>query len=190
LYLATRYYPALLLLYSGGIGAVAGQQYENLRDLMLSPVRLYNESADVRPILIRPVTEQMLELERIEAFKQLPGLERRYAPKSDYLYDLLRPLLDDLLLLGSEYDAAFDRFEVLYALEYCNQYERNDPYRFWGPIGRFGWKRQVLQDVVKEAETAGATWAPLQAGLCNGSFERFKVLAEALSGLIRNVNWS
>jgi hypothetical protein len=191
LYLNVRYYPALLLLYAGGIAAVANQQYGNLFDLMLTPVRIQHSGTDIKPTLIRAVTDAMLELQRMEAFKHLPGLERRYAPKSDYLRDLLQPLLDDLLFLGTGYDAAFDRFELLYALEYCNQYEGDSRLggRFWAPVGRFGWRKEVLRDLVNEAQDSGSNWAPVQAGLFNGSLDRFKVVGEGLSQLILTLPW-
>ena len=68
-------------------------------------------------------------------FRLLPGLDRRHTPCSDHLFEVLKPLLDELLFLGSEYERAFDIFEVLYAIEYAFQSDRG-----WGPVGRFGWK--------------------------------------------------
>src|SRR5690349_11469963 len=72
---------------------------------------------------------------RTELFKLLEGLEKKPLPFSEHVYDRLRPLVGDLLFLGSDYESAFDRFELFYAIEFAHQSGRH-----WAPIGRFGWK--------------------------------------------------
>lgn len=188
-YIAARAYPALLLLYSGGIAAVAAAQFENLRDLMLFPVTDPYRDPEARVSFIMPLTKRILDLERLEVFRQLPGFERRHAAKSDYLYSILQPLVGDVLVLGSDYDRAFDRFELLYTLEYCNQTVRSDSDRFWGPIGRFGWKRTAVRDLIMEADQEKEGWGPIKAGLFDASFERFKFIIDGFSQLIDKLEW-
>lgn len=188
LYLAARAYPALLLLYCGGIAAIAGGRFENLRDLMLFPVNKYHGDPDSRTTFVVAVSDTILELERMNLFKELPGLARRHTPKSDYLYSVIKPLLSDLLLAGSDFDQAFDRFEVLYALEYCNQKARGESPHFWGPIGRFGWKRAAFNEVIKEAESQRQEWEPIRSGLFDSSFARFRVVSSGFADILRHVN--
>lgn len=94
---------------------------------------------------------------------------------------MLQPLLDKLLFLGSDFERAFDTFEILYGFEYAHLAGRN-----WGPIGRFGW-RDILSDssplmnLIKEAENAGDNWPPVAAGLCGGSIEKLKSIAGVFS---------
>jgi MinD-like ATPase involved in chromosome partitioning or flagellar assembly len=190
----SRWYPAMLLLYSGGVAAVAAQRYENLHDLMVVPVKYPNDSAKAEPTLIRAVAQAMLELDRLDAFKGLTGFERSYTPRSNYLYTLFEPILDEVLFLGSGYEAAFDRFEVFYALEHCHRYDSGTgAHRFWGPIGRFGWKRaelgSPLDQVIAEANAEGSTWAPFQAKLFGGSLERFNEVAAGFREGVRRLNW-
>lgn len=183
-WLAIQWYPVLRLFYTGGIAAVAAGRYGALRALMHAPVRASHKDGP----LVTAVTDEMGDKTR--AFKLLPDLDRRYVPCSDYLYDSLRPLLDDLLFLGSDYERAFDRFEVLYALEYEHLEDRG-----WSPIGRFGWKgirsdSSSVTVILKEAEAAGGAWPPLTAGLCGGSADRFNAVAKTfMEHLARNPMW-
>ena len=189
----SRFYPATLLLYSGGVAAVAAQRYDNLHDLMMARVN-YPYERDKEPTLVHVAAQAMLELDRADAFKTLAGFSGRNTPRSDYLYSVLRPILADVLFLGSDYDEAFDRFEVLYALEHCHQNDRGaGPHRFWGPIGRFAWQRtqngSPLDQVLAEANATGSAWAPLRAGLFGGSLDRFKEIAASFGADISEIFW-
>jgi hypothetical protein len=128
-FLALHWYPALALSYAGGIAAVAAESYEPL--LALMHARVGTSQGDMR--LVEAATTGIGDLR--QHFKVLPGHERQYVPFSEYLYLKLKPILDEALCLGSDYDRAFDTFEILYAVEFCHQTGRG-----WGPVGRFGWK--------------------------------------------------
>ena len=86
-------------------------------------------------------------------------------------------MLDDLLFLGSDYENAFARFEILMSLEYMHQTDGD-----WGPVGRFG--KKPLQQLIDEVQQQGVAWAPLRAGLFNGSEERLNQVLERLK--VRN----
>jgi hypothetical protein len=182
-WLETQWYPILELFYASGVAAVTVGRYTTLRALMNAPVRASGN--DKR--LVTAVTEGLNN--RTQAFRLLPGLERHDTPCSDHLYDVLKPLLDELLFLGSEFERAFDTFEVLYAIEYATQTDRG-----WGPIGRFGWKgirgdASPLLRIMKEAETAGNAWPPLTAGLCGGSIEKFKSVVRVFTEHLARNSW-
>jgi hypothetical protein len=122
-------------------------------------------------------------------FKALPGHERQYVPFSEYLHAKLKPVLDEALCLGAEYDRAFDIFEVLYAVEFCHQTGGG-----WGPIGRFGYMvrrgdTNPLGQLTGEAETAGVAWPPLVAGISGGSPEKFVEYAKSLGAVAGRAMW-
>lgn len=102
----------------------------------------------------------------MELFKQLPGHERYYVPRSEYLFKSLQPAVEDLLFLGNSYEELFDRFEIFYALTYADINARKKPGYLWGPVGRFAWKgrhglsRSPYDIVCEEAVQQGAAWAP------------------------------
>jgi hypothetical protein len=179
-----RWYPVLLLLYSGGIAAVASGKYDNLRELMTNPVydATHNEDAS----LIRVVVKEMNRL--TEIFKLLPGHENQYTPRSEYLLKFLQPLLEEELFLGTRYETSFDRFEALYALEHAYEQKREGK-PAWGPVGRFGWKHGQIPALIEEAIKAGSAWGPIRAGLFDGSAEQFKEVALEYSHSLEKLNW-
>ncbi len=106
--IAACWYRVLLPVYAGGIAAVHAKRYDNLRDLFhgRAPTRRGEPGT-----LVAAVIEGISEVG--DAFKLLPGQDRKHTPMSEHLHELLQPLLDDLLFLGSDYEAAFDQFEML-----------------------------------------------------------------------------
>jgi len=193
IWLALRWYPVILLMYSCGVAAVAAKKYENLTSIFTATVQSQRSSSRVS--LAQAIGEAILDIERSEAFKTVPGYEKHYVPRSEYLFKLLQPDLDDLFFLGSEYEACFDKFEVLLALSHAHFAEKESHGHIWGPIGRFGWKyhRSYMLSpfalVVQEASTQKESWAPIAAGLFDGSYTRFAEIAEKYEQFISGLHW-
>lgn len=143
--------------------------------------------------LVRSTAELTNQLN--DAFKCLPGHKRQYTPRSEYLLKLLQPLLDDALLLRTDYEDSFDRFEVLYALEHAHHYSAEKFGRIWGPVGRFAWKEyssasgRPFYDAIQEAEREGGSWPAVKAGLFGGSVERFKQIASEYGRRLSQLGW-
>ena len=190
IYLAMQWYPMSLLSYVGGIAAVAAENYKNLSSMLLAP--LPDRTRDSQRPLIVPMVEGVLEQDRMEIFKRLPGYDRYYAPRSEFMFKAVQPHLDDHLYLGHAYEPYFDRFEVLVALTYADHVLAEDN-RFWGPPGRFAWKRGRRSDplalLMNEASKEKAGWALLEAGFFGGSYARFEEVANRYRELISGLNW-
>lgn len=190
IWLGLRWYPVLVVLYAGGIGAVAGSRYDNLRLLFQASVPDLDNPGRIS--LIRAVADGSNEIEG--SFKMLPGRERNYTPRSERLFEILRPVFDATLFLGFEYESYFDEFEVLMALEYAAHSTRAGG-AAWGPIGRFGWKAHrggrwdPLHRMIAEATEHGDTWPPLAAGLCGGSIEQLQVIAKEFGERLSRLGW-
>lgn len=189
--LGLRYYPTLLLLYSGGIAAIDSEKYSNLLTLFTANVGS-RHSGEKGEIAIITVVERFLDLERTNIFKSLPGYERNYVPRSEYVFKVIQPMLDDLLFLGDSYESLFDRFEVFWALAYADL-DRSEIGGVWGPPGRFAYKLRreggPFWEVVSEADLYGDDWPPLKAGFFGRSYDRFKRLADAYAEKIANLHW-
>ncbi len=172
----------MLLMYSGGIAALSSNNYSTLSTLLMTKLR-GNTSGQESQVAVVSTIEEILEVDRLELFKRLPGYESFYAPRSEYLFKALQPELEDLLFLGNSYEDLFDRFEIFYALVYADESNRSAEH-IWGPPGRFGWKGHLgssspFQALLQEAKQQGSSWSPLSAGLFRGSATRFEVIAEA-----------
>ena len=190
-----RLHPALLLLYGGGLAAVASGNYSRLAPLLSQTRR--RELNWEGPLVLRLNAHQFLA--RYEGFPQLlTRLERAYYPVSEHLHETLREPLRQYLPDDEDYDGCFDRFEYFLALVYADlEDKRGDEYfrgpGLWGPIGRFGWRlryaehRGALQRLEEEAEREGDSWAPLRAGLFDGSSERFQTVMRGFDEFIGSV---
>ena len=191
--LGLRWYTTMLLLYAGGIAALSAQNYENLVTVLTAPVGTRHSGDSTLEVII-PAVEEISDVQRTEIFKKLPGHERNYAPRSEYLFKVMQPPLEDLLFLGRSYELLFDRFEVIFALVYADLTYKEGR-RIWGPLGRFGWKYHSRSDqnpfsqVVAEAAQQRDAWGPIRAGLFQGSHNRFKIIADGYEGLIGRLNW-
>lgn len=191
-WLVLRWYPVLLLTYYGGIAAVAAGKYRNLASLL--GVRAPSEHSLSKESPLSLVLADVLS-EMQNAFKTLPGYERNYTPRSEYMFKLVQPLLDDLLFLGRDYENCFDRFEILFALACADKREENYG-ETWGPFGRFTWKyhsrfstTNTFRQILQEAKTEQVNWGPIKAGLFQGSYTRFVKVASEYEKIIRQLNW-
>ena len=190
IWLALRWYPVLLLLYCGGIAAVAAARYDNLRSLMHATVADPERIHKKNKLVLNLGASSELE----NAFKTLPGYERNYVPRSEYLFKFLQPELDEVLFLGFDYEWYFDEFEVLLALEHAEQ-SQSLGLPVWGPVGRFGWKyRSVgesspLHRIVAQAKELGEEWPPVKAGLFRGSITRFNEIAASFLESVAKFGW-
>ena len=188
-WLGLRWYPLTLVIYSGGISALSGQNYRSLATLVTTQLGDQLRGGEPREAIV-PTVEGMLDVRRTRLFKQLPGHDKYFVPESEYLFKSLQPVLEDHLFLGNSYEDLFDRFEMLQALVYADLATG----QFWGPTGRFGWKhrrmnRSPFEALVTEAEREGEAWPPLRFGLFAGSIDRFREVASDYRQLLQMLSW-
>lgn len=181
-----RWYPVCLLEYVAGISAMADARYDNLSRVMTTSVDCKLNSEEKRNIIV-PLSSAMIDLHN--TFKIFPGHERNLVPRSEYLFKLLQPQLEEILFLGQSYESLFDRFEMFMALVYADITESG-----WGPVGRFGYKHirgrgRLYVDLLEEAKSQRDSWAPIKAGLFRHSYDRFDKAASAILELIKQIHW-
>jgi hypothetical protein len=185
-------YPALLLLYSGGIAAIAAGRYDTLRSLLFEPS--IRDIRGERPPITALHTENVMGK---HVQKRLPETGKHYVPLSDYLFETLREPLREVLPDDSDYERCFDLFEYLSCLLYVdNRYEEIPEEETWiaGPRGRFMWRHfshgyvkpnSVAEAVDKEVAKHGEEWGLLRAGGFNGSLERYEKVKKATDNFIK-----
>jgi len=192
-WLNLRWYPTLLLMYAGGVGAIAAENYQNLFAILTSPIGSSYKGGSI-PIII-PVAQALLELRRDDMFRQLPDHKNHYVPYSEYLFKLLQPTLDDLLFLGKNYELVFDRFEIFSSLAQIDLNDKNGE-RAWCHAGRFAWKYRsshgdssLFAQILKEAQSQKNNWPPLKAGFFDGSYDRFDEVYTICKEFLHSLNW-
>lgn len=190
-YLNLRRYPALLLLYAGGVSALAARHYETLVRIWLLNVRDYNRDRDVALVsALRPGA--VLEGDIARRLPMLPN-DRLYTPLSEHLFTILREPLRDAAPLDAEYDRLFDRYEFLAAM--INADLSRDDYGPSFHVGRFGWKLrnpgnwQVAAALSDELETDGTNWPPVRAGAFGKDIERARIALKAVREATGRLPW-
>jgi hypothetical protein len=160
-------YPALILFYTAGLGALARGNYLLLAALF-DETRVKTPKAQVRAAAI------LIPWVVIEADVQRHLLEIADAPLSLHLYRTLRGRLKEALPDDDDYTAAFDRFEVLLALERAHLLQEQG--RSMGiMVGRAGRSAAVIVGRIdQERRAMDGDWPPLQAGLFGGSESAFE----------------
>jgi hypothetical protein len=176
--LKLRRYPALLLLYSAGLAAVAAGNYDILAAVLTKP-----KASDQRGNNLSICSEVYpLAVMDVGIGHLLPGLDRHHTPVSDHLLDELRGPLREFLPRDKDYQEIFDRFEYLLGLVHAdlNRDEYNNGW--WGPFGCFAWRGRhfnqavdISQRLAEEIDAEGAGWPLLKSGLFGGSLEQLKI---------------
>jgi hypothetical protein len=186
-----RLYPSLLLLYAGGLAALVGENYRMFSTILTRPS--YHDHTGQGPLLLQCCIPMVL---RADLKQFLPGYERHFTAASDYLVDLLRPVLQETFPLKNRYEECFDRFEYLMALVYADLRQKSPSpstiKKFWGPTGRFGWRNpgrpaDTLQVVAGEIKKFGENWAPLKAGLFEGSLDHLNTVKAGFDSVVMEV---
>ena len=180
-------YPALLLLYAGGVAAVAKDKYSTLATLLSAP-----RFRDARPEAhvvqrLNPLavlgTEKIARLlyEQMANRNGYDGLCKA-CPGNAYLHTLLRDPLREFLPFDSDYDEAFDRFEYSLALIWTDENPQSANLDWFPlvPLGRFACLQAssaegepgFIERVGAEILGQGKNSPLLHAGLFGGSLHR------------------
>jgi len=180
------WYPTQILMYSAGISALAAKRFDILKVILQTSVSVLSADRKRYPIVI-PITTNLSDIG--DAWKWIPGQEKKLAPRSEHLFEILRNPLEGLLFLGGSYETFFDEFEIYFALVYSEITERN-----WGPIGRFGWKHDrgvtsPFLQLIEIAKKEGGNWGPLKVGFFDGSIDKFIKVSESFMERLNKLNW-
>lgn len=194
-FLNFRYYPALLLTYAAGISALAAKRFRNLASILREPT--YREEPTRRKLhAIEQLHVSNVFLEgTADKWVPRPNAEGEYTPANNYLYERLRPVLQDYLPNDTQYEETFDIFEYLFALNYMDLLEDCS----WSPIGRFvwryrlsfldakDWKYSPMADFIDTGLRLGENWELLQAGFFQGSILKLNYIVARHQEWVRQV---
>jgi hypothetical protein len=169
-WLRLRRLPALLLVYSATLGAVANDQYAGLAELLLQ-AKVIDPARETSALLgLYPSAVMEPDVAR-----RLPDSARKLTPVNDWLHERLAPLSHPVLLSDAEFDRVFDRAEFLLGAAFRHWSDRD-----WAPLGRFYWKdshryeNRVSNSIRSEFDAAGRLWPPFVGGLFGSDLEAAK----------------
>lgn len=181
-------YPALLLMYGGGIAAIAAQNYHNLAVLLNTKVKVINEP-ERQPAALALSVYRVFEAS--STARWLPDVRTEDFAGHERLNKILREPAAEVLPQDDDYQKCFDRFEYLLALTYADlDAKRRVSDHFYAPQALFASEarrrrreRGTPDEVNEEAKEMRDAWPPLKAGLFDSSYERFK---KVMDGCVAN----
>jgi hypothetical protein len=133
-WIGLRRYPASVLMYAGGIAALAGKRYGNLAAILTTTLKGSAEhEIDIAAVCLNAATVMRDGLQKL-----VPGKQDRHTPFSDHVFETLRDAFRIVLPVDSEYEEMFLLFEYLLALVVWPRHKG------WAPIGRCRWRAQEM----------------------------------------------
>ena len=133
-WLSLKRYPALLLLFSLGVGALAGGRLDLLGRLFSA--RMYEVNKGDLPV-VQVLPDNCLAGDVVGAGKFLPGMEKRYYGLSDWISGAIRQCTRDIIPNDTQYSLVFAKLELLLALGFAHHGSRR--FGYWVPQGTFAY---------------------------------------------------
>ena len=176
-------YPGILLLYALGISAIEAGNLRFVNRIFRRTVT--DDSSGVAQS--SPVLTKLLLARNTEGHLKgyLEGMERNHVPINDWVHNVLRQPLGQLIADDASYSLIFDKFEMLASLGFGSMQHRESYLNDWFPLGAFIWRSENRQRVIAEFEESIGLLgndSPLvecgifgnNAGQCLSTIERFK----------------
>ena len=179
LWLYLRTYPATLVLYALGLGAVESDRLNILSRVFSKKANDYDDAGSQKAILTKLI-EGNLSLAR--AGDVLEGMESHKLPVNDWIHDALRAPMRSLFVDDGKFSYAFDKFEILVSLGFRHLLPE---FRDWIPLGAYilrSANRKRILTAIEESISELKDDSPyVTSGIfgnsheeCTGSIEYFK----------------
>ena len=140
LWLDMRRYPAALLLYALGLGAVYADRLNFVSRLFSTTVHQHYDETMPAVLLLAP---SRLFHNRQE-MRILEGKERKYLPLNDWMEGTMRKYIKSLTLDDDQYTLIFDKFEILMSLNSAHHAKSNLAWS--GAVGTFMYRYKTSWD--------------------------------------------
>ena len=147
-----RMYPATLLVYALGLGALETGNLGLINRIFRRTVTTGDDAgrtqaiSSVLPILALALTESGHWKGLLE------GMENHLLPINEWLHDALREPLKALIPEDDKYSYVFDKLEILVALGSDSMRNRDSSLGEWFPLGSYIWRSRNSTRIVSEIE--------------------------------------
>ncbi|HEC79108.1 MAG TPA: hypothetical protein ENI34_08220 [candidate division WOR-3 bacterium] len=178
-------YPALLLIYSTGISALARKHYKYLAAGLLEG-RYKDYNGKYYPLLRKFHIRNIFNRDTYK-WVPLPNVERRDTPEHEHISNVLREFLLKYLPDDDKYQEIFDIFEYLLGLIYSTV-----PAIFKPPFGCFLLRytevgESVNLDAIDDFFKRGLSDGLLEAGFFDGSIEKLQKARTDYDGYLKTI---
>ena len=183
-------YPAVLLLWSYGIGLTLAENWPTLRSLLLYTVT--SDYGDPKRI-VDLLSEWFLQGNRNNIWKLLPDLQEHKTPAYERLFGISNGWRHSFAPVLADFESLHDLWEILVSLT-CAETQINeipDPNAlpFWVPVGRNGWRFQSRNHFIEQIKSGSIGRELVAAGFAGGKQERLIEAANSYSGFADRSHW-
>ena len=145
LWLELQRYPATLLLYALGLGAVEADELRFLGRMLETTIHREHR-ADVLAVQILPPFCFFSDGRKMGI---LEGMKSRKVPLNDWIHGALRPCVEPIIHHDNQYALIFDKLEILIALSYADYKDEWSEY-YWAPPGAFVHRYENRVQIIRE----------------------------------------
>ncbi|MCK1615005.1 MULTISPECIES: SIR2 family protein [unclassified Bradyrhizobium] len=191
-----RTYPAVLLLYAYGLGLLAARRYADLFKLFSATLVTDRDTAST---VVGHLFLNAWAGGANDAWKILPGFERRKTALSDHLHELFQGWTGDYLFSPDGFTTFFEEFELLGSLAYISLGTSKEDLQgvasrqtdrfIWCPIGRVSWDGQTRRRLIERWQLDEAAEELTQAGFARRDKDYLKLAIDSLSHFAARLEW-
>ena len=191
LWIELQRYPATLLLYALGIGAVEANRLHFLKQMLTTKLRKEFQEDERTGQVLPPFC---LFSRGGQVMRLLEGMDRRFAPLNDWIYQTLQPYTERIIPDKNLYTLAFDKLEILMSLSSANHPKENTYGGLQIP-GAFGYRYRhtnrvpIFQEIEESLSTTGVDSPYIISGIFGETVEECQQGLEALRQFIPKLNW-
>ena len=140
-------YPATLLLYALGLGAIATDRPGYLQFLeRIFVTKLFRDRRE-DTLAVQSLSPFHIIRHSGRGMGLLEGMDQHYAPLNEWIYEAIRPHIERVMPDGNRYRFIFDKFEILMALNFAYHQSQN---RYWTVPGAFVYQDESRNRILQE----------------------------------------
>ena len=159
-WLGLQRYPATLVLYALGLGALSSNRLHFLGHMLSTEIPQPNHETKIVSQLLLPdyIFEGFSQGfgDPRKAMQVLEGMEKKYTPFSDWIQSEVRQYLGNTTYNNEHYDLSFDKLEILMALGSAHHRKKSKGF-FWAPLGSFVRRSKTRERILREIEGSVST---------------------------------
>ena len=151
-WLELQRYPATLLLYALGLGAVEAGRLRFLGRMLGTTIHRARQK-DIPAVQVLPPS---CFSEAGRQMQILEGMDKHYVPLNEWMHSTLRPYAERIIRDNNRYTLVFDKLEILIALN--GAFYRDERLeRYWAPLGAFLYRSDNRDQILQEIRESLAT---------------------------------
>ena len=191
-WLGIQRYPATLLLYALGLGALAADKLDFLGYLFATPIHR-DHGEDVSAVEYLPpfgMYDAIGQKARI-----LEGMDQKHAPLNEWMHGVLRESAMSVVPEDDQYTLLFDKLEILISLSAARHHGVRHPGEFpYFVPGAYGYRaengKSVLREIRNSLSSEGANSPFVTVSIIGDTVEDCIQRLDALEEWIPTLRWN